>query len=232
VDGKPPVDLRATLFHFLGEVEVIFGIWVLPLLLVLTLFKGWTAAYQYIDGRNYTEPLFVVVIMAIAASRPVVSFAGNLLRRVARLGHLRPSAWWLSILTFAPMLGSLITEPAAMTIAAMLLGREFYRYKPTERFKYATLGRLDSLILPGVDCVYSAPSRFVHWWISLLPGVYDRHGSSPIRDLFEVSFAGWLFSGRPCHPRWPSVVVDITSALFVVGSAIVFRLDDTNCFQR
>lgn len=29
-----------------------------------------------------------------------------------------------------------------MTIAAMLLGREFYRYRPTDRFKYATLGLL------------------------------------------------------------------------------------------
>ena len=195
VDGKPPVDLRATLFHFLGEVEVIFGIWVLPLLLVLTLFKGWTAAYQYIDGRNYTEPLFVVVIMAIAASRPVVSFAGNLLRRVARLGHLRPSAWWLSILTLAPMLGSLITEPAAMTIAAMLLGREFYRYKPTERFKYATLGLLFvNVSVGGTLTHFAAPPVLMvaTVWEWNLPYVFMHLGVRAVVGIILTTAAYYI----------------------------------------
>jgi len=30
VDGREPVSFRATLFHFLGEVEAIFGIWLVP----------------------------------------------------------------------------------------------------------------------------------------------------------------------------------------------------------
>lgn len=142
VEGKDPVDFKATLFHFLGEVEVIFGIWVVPLLLWITLSSGWSAAYNYIDTRNYTEPLFVVIIMAIAASRPVIAFAEKALSSVAALGQRSPAAWWLSILTVAPLLGSFITEPAAMTIAAMLLGQQFYRLKPSTAFKYATLGLL------------------------------------------------------------------------------------------
>jgi hypothetical protein len=189
VEDKSPVDFRATLFHFLGEVEVIFGIWVLPLLLALTLFKGWPAAYNYIDGRNYTEPLFVVVIMAIAASRPVVFFAGNLLRRVARLGKLRPSAWWLSILTVAPLLGSLITEPAAMTIAAMLLGREFYRYRPTERFKYATLGLLFvNISVGGTLTHFAAPPVLMvaAVWEWNLPFVFVHLG---VRSMVGILLA-------------------------------------------
>ena len=140
--GKEPVSFKATCFHFLGEIEAIFGIWLIPLLLCITLTHGWHSATNYIDTRNFTEPLFVVVIMAIAASRPVVAFAENALSLVAGLGKKSPAAWWLSILIIAPLLGSFITEPAAMTIAALLLGHQFYCYNPSPVFKYATLGLL------------------------------------------------------------------------------------------
>jgi hypothetical protein len=140
--GKDPVSFKATCLHFLGEIEAIFGIWLIPLVLCITLIHGWDSATNYIDTRNFTEPLFVVVIMAIAASRPVVAFAENALSLVAGLGKKSPAAWWLSILIIAPLLGSFITEPAAMTIAALLLGHQFYCYNPTPTFKYATLGLL------------------------------------------------------------------------------------------
>lgn len=186
VDGKDPVDFKATLFHFLGEVEVIFGIWVVPLLLWIKLSSGWSAAYNYIDTRNYTEPLFVVIIMAIAASRPVIAFAEKALSSVAALGQRSPAAWWLSILTVAPLLGSFITEPAAMTIAAMLLGQQFYRLKPSTTFKYATLGLLFVNISVGGTLTHFAappilmiatiwewnlPYAFVHLGIRAVVGI-------------------------------------------------------------
>lgn len=140
--GKDPVSFKATLFHFLGEIEAIFGIWVLPLILFITFVHGWDQTTNYIDSRNYVEPMFVVIIMAIASSRPVVAFAETSLSSIAKFGHRTPAAWWLSILIVAPLLGSFITEPAAMTIAALLLGHQFYRYNPSTNFKYATLGLL------------------------------------------------------------------------------------------
>ncbi len=151
VDGKEPVSLRATLFHFLGEVEAIFGIWLVPLLIGMIFFKadaggslldGWHSVTDYIDGRNYTEPMFVVIIMAIASSRPVIQIAESCLKLVAGIGKQSPAAWWFSILIIGPLLGSFITEPAAMTIAAMLLGQRFYALEPSNKFKYATLGLL------------------------------------------------------------------------------------------
>ncbi len=129
--------------HFLGEVEAVFGIWVVPLLIAYTIFKGWPAAVEYIGhGVSFTEPMFVVVIMCIASTRPVLCFAEQGLKKFARLGGGRPSAWWLSILTVGPLLGSAITEPAAMTICALLLARQFYDYNPGVPFRYATLGLL------------------------------------------------------------------------------------------
>jgi len=137
------VSFRAEVFHFFGEVEAVFGIWVLPLLAAITLFEGWPAARDYLGhGLNFTEPMFVVVIMTIAASRPILLLAEKCMAVVARLGRNTPAAWWLSILTLGPILGSFITEPAAMTISALLLARKFYDCQPSRTLSYATLGLL------------------------------------------------------------------------------------------
>jgi hypothetical protein len=135
--------LGAEFLHFFGEVEVVFGLWAAALMGAIALAKGWAAAQHYVnDTVNYTEPMFVVVIMAMASSRPIVTFAEATLRRVAGLGGATPAAWWVTILTVGPLLGSFITEPAAMTISALLLARQFYDLQPSTRLKYATLGLL------------------------------------------------------------------------------------------
>ena len=143
-DGYPEeVSFKGQIFHFLGEVEAVFGIWVLALAGAMAYFFGWGAVTGYIGNRvNFTEPMFVVVIMAIAGTRPVLRFAEASLRKVASLGDQKVAAWWLAILIIAPVLGSFITEPAAMTIAALLLARQFYSLKPSPRLAYATLGLL------------------------------------------------------------------------------------------
>ncbi len=137
------VSLKAEVMHFFGEVEAIFGIWVVPLLLAITFYHGWPAAEHYVShGVDFTEPMFVVVVMTIAATRPVLRFAEWFMSLVAVLGGRKPAAWWFSILTIGPILGSFITEPAAMTICALLLARQFYDLKPSRKFCYATLGLL------------------------------------------------------------------------------------------
>jgi hypothetical protein len=141
--SREEVSFKAQIFHFLGEVEAIFGIWVVPLLIAITMFKGWREARDYMGhGLNFTEPLFVVVIMTMAASRPILKLSEQLMAFVAALGKGSPAAWWFSILTVGPILGSFITEPAAMTISALLLAEKFYECKPSAKFAYATLGLL------------------------------------------------------------------------------------------
>ncbi len=132
--------IPAAILHFFGEVEVVFGLWVIPLAVAIVVEKGPGVARAYFDEQvSYVEPLFVVVIMAIAASRPVVDFA---MRVLALAAGSSPVRWWFALLTIGPLLGSFITEPAAMTLCALLLGREFYRLDPSPRFMYATLGLL------------------------------------------------------------------------------------------
>ena len=146
-EGKTPppesVSVSGRLLHFLGEVEVVFGLWTVPLLALMATQLGRETAVSYLEKRvQFVEPLFVVVIMALASTRPMLELAERSLRAVARLGGCRPLAWWFSILTVGPLLGSFITEPGAMTISAILLGRQFYRLNPSRRLAYATLGLL------------------------------------------------------------------------------------------
>jgi hypothetical protein len=142
--GLPPrPSVRAEVLHFLGEIEVVFGLWTVPLIAAIAASYDWTTAKHYInDTVNFTEPLFVVVIMALASTRPIIALAESWLRRVADVGGRTPGAWWVTILILAPLLGSLITEPAAMTIGALLLARQFYDLLPSATLRYATLGLL------------------------------------------------------------------------------------------
>jgi hypothetical protein len=80
--------------------------------------------------------------MGLASSRPVITLAESAIRSLAALGSGTPAAWWFVILTLTPLLGSLITEPAAMTIAALLLARQFYDLRPSAALRYGTLGLL------------------------------------------------------------------------------------------
>lgn len=142
-DGVAEVSFTATVFHYLGEVEAVFGMWAIALAGAAIYYHSWHDFILYLaKDRVFTEPLFVFVIMAIAASRPVLRFSEILISKAAALGKGSPAAWWLSVLTIAPVLGSLITEPAAMTIGALLLAKRFYRYDPPAKLAYATLGLL------------------------------------------------------------------------------------------
>jgi len=133
----------AGLFHFLGEVEAVFGIWAVALLVAIVGFFDWPTAVTYITHKvNFTEAMFVVVIMTLAATRPILRITERIMAGIAGLLGGSLWAWWLTILTIGPLLGSFITEPAAMTISALLLVNKFYMLAPSNRLKYATIGLL------------------------------------------------------------------------------------------
>ena len=132
----------AQFYHFMGEIEAVFGVWLIPLFIAIILFKGWGAMVEYVGHVNVADAVFVVVIMAISGSLPILRLAEAAISQVAKLGQSSPAAWWISILTIGPILGSFVTEPAAMTICALLLRHRFYNLRPSTRLKYGTLGLL------------------------------------------------------------------------------------------
>ncbi len=134
---------HAGLWHLLAEVEVVFGFWAFVLVIALVGLTGKTDAVDYMESRNFTEPMFVFVIMVIAASRPVLEICGVAVRRLAGLVPLQRSlVVYFFCLSLIPLLGSFITEPAAMTLAALMLRDRYFGGGLSTRFKYATLGVL------------------------------------------------------------------------------------------
>lgn len=150
---------HAGLFHLLGEVEVVFGFWAIVLILTMALVRGGTSALAYAESRNYTEPLFVFVVMVVAASRPVLRTVAATVDILARLLPLPTpvASAWLG-LAAVPLLGSLITEPAAMTIAALMLAPQIFRPEMPEHLKYLALGVLFvNVSIGGTLTAYAAP---------------------------------------------------------------------------
>ncbi|MGC9163962.1 MAG: putative Na+/H+ antiporter, partial [Thiomonas sp.] len=134
---------HAGLWHLLGEVEVVFGFWAMVLMVFMFFALGEHEALAYLDSRNFTEPLFVFVIMVVAGTRPILQLAADVVNLLARALPL-PGAlmFYPLVLIMAPLLGSFITEPAAMTLAALLLRDRIFGAAVPLRLKYITLGVL------------------------------------------------------------------------------------------
>ena len=147
------------LLHLLGEVEVVFGFWAMILVLFMFGINGYESAVAYVDSRNYTEPMFVFVIMVIAATKPILHLSENIVLSIARIIPIpKEMAIYFLLLSLVPLLGSFITEPAAMTLAAMLLGVNYFGKETSSRFKYATLGVLFvNISIGGTLTPYAAP---------------------------------------------------------------------------
>lgn len=201
-DNQPycnaPVSFWGQIFHFLGEIEVIFGIWLIPVAVAISLRYDWHTFTNYISSRViYTEPMFVVVIMCMAATRPILKLVETVLGFFSSIGKHGLSAWWFAILIVAPLLGSFITEPAAMTIAALLLGKKFYDYRPSRTFAYATLGLLFvNISVGGVLTHFAAPPVLIvaTKWQWNLPFMLITFGWKSILGIgISTAIYGFIF---------------------------------------
>ena len=180
------------LLHFLGEIEVVFGLWAIPLLLSIVFFFDWSTVVGYVSHKvNYTEAMFVVVIMTLASTRPILKLSEAVMNRIASLFGGSLTAWWLTILTLGPLLGSLITEPATMTICALLLIRKFYQLEPSPKLKYATLGLLFVNISVG--------------------GTLTNFAAPPV--LMVAAPWGWSTGHMMLHFGWKAAVAIVISNL-------------------
>ncbi len=150
---------HAGFWHLLGEVEVVFGFWAMVLVLFIFGMQGKEQAVAYLETCNFTEPMFVFAIMVIAGTRPVLQFAGDAVRWIARcLPMPRGMAMYLTMMSVVPLLGSFITEPAAMTLAAIMLRDTLLRQPVSNRLKYATLGVLFvNISIGGTLTSFAAP---------------------------------------------------------------------------
>ncbi|WP_459616173.1 putative Na+/H+ antiporter [Bordetella sp. 2513F-2] len=182
---------HAGVWHLLSEVEAVFGVWAFVLIVSMALLSGSDTAIEYMDTRNFTEPLFVFVIMVVAASRPILELVSKLVRLAARaLPMRREVSTFFVVMTLVPLGGSFITEPAAMTLAALLLRDGYFRSSERVGFKYLTLGVLFvNVSIGGVLTAYAAP---------------------PV--LMAASAFGWDTPFMAAHFGWRAVIAVLINA--------------------
>ena len=202
-------------FHFLGEVEVVFGIWAAAFLGVYSYLKGFVVyddqhrvvggAIHYLEGLNFTEPAFVFVTMCIAGTRPVIKFAEKIIRAIAWAIPLSPKmAFYVICLIVGPLLGSFITEPAAMTLIALILLESFYQGDISRKFKYATLGVLFvNISVGGTLTHYAAPPVLMvaGKWGWDTPYMFSHFGyKAVISCLITTLSIAFIFKKELCGP--------------------------------
>jgi hypothetical protein len=149
---------HAGVWHLLAEVEIVFGFWAMVFMVVMAFMVGKSDALVYLDGRNFTEPLFVFAIMVVAGSRPILQAASASVQGIVQVMPMqRTMAFYFTALGIVPLLGSFITEPAAMTLAALLMKDTVFA-KASRRLQYATLGALFvNISIGGTLTPYAAP---------------------------------------------------------------------------
>lgn len=199
---------HAGVYHLLGEVEAVFGFWAMVLALFMAFAVGLGGAVEYLETRNYTEPLFVFVIMVIAASKPILRLALASVEASARLLPMnRSMAIYFLSLALLPLLGSFITEPAAMTLAALLLRARYYNAAISTRLMYATIGVLFvNVSIGGTLTPYAAPPVLMvaaKWGWDLPFMILNLGWRSAIAVIINAAIVTWLF--RAELARVPSI---------------------------
>lgn len=188
-------------FLFFGEVEAVFGMWAATFLAIYSVDQGIPGTVEYLEKQNFTEPAFVFVIMVMAGSRPIIVLSEKIIMLFSKIMSFFPQrmAYYCAALIIGPILGSFITEPAAMTVTALILLDYFYSNPSmSEKFKYATIGLL-----------------FVNVSIG---GTFTHFAAPPV--LMVASKWGWGLTHMLTHYGWKSGFAIVTSTLL---TAFYFR---------
>lgn len=155
----PAESWQQSMFHFLGEVEIVFGLWAGVLIVCMVIIQGWTPTLEFTNTLHFNEPIFVFIVMTVASTKPIIDTAQRLIIRAASISPMyRIVLTYFLCLFLGPLLGSLITEPAAMTVTALILYNRFYSRSISKRFQYITIAVLFvNVSIGGVLTNYAAP---------------------------------------------------------------------------
>ncbi|MDR1367793.1 MAG: putative Na+/H+ antiporter [Candidatus Accumulibacter sp.] len=225
---------HAGIWHLLSEVEVVFGFWAMVLIVLTLILRGERQAVSYLESCNFTEPLFVFAIMVIAGTRPILAFAETSVRYLARFLPMRSGmAMYFLVLFAIPLLGSFITEPAAMTLAALMLRETLFSRKISDRLKYATLGVLFvNVSIGGTLTPFAAPPILMvagkwNWGFAFMISTFGWKSAlavftnaAIVTFAFRAEFAGMESESRKERGVMPYGVIAVH--LFFLTSVVAF----------
>ena len=256
----PTGSIMENLFHFLGEVEAVFGMWAAVFLVTYAFIDpgGWKTvdhatheitggALKYLNSVNFTEPGFVFVIMTIAGSRPVIVLAEKMIIAFTHLIFLpkkyQRATFYISALILGPLLGSFITEPAAMTVTGLIMLDYFFSGEMSTKFKYATLGLLFvNVSIGGTLTHFAAPPVLMvagkwGWGFGHMVGYFGW--KSAIAVFLNTNLIAFLFKDelkgdleiKAKHDAWmePTPWIIGISVLFM--GAVVYSAHDMAAFM-
>ncbi len=225
---------HAGFWHLLGEVEVVFGFWAIVLVTLMFVGLGNAPTLTYLESRNFTEPMFVFVIMVIAGTRPVLQVANQIVWWLGARSPLpRTSALFFLLLALVPLLGSFITEPAAMTLAALMLRDAFFRHPLPEWLKYGALGVLFvNVSIGGTLTPFAAPPVLMvaaqwQWDLGFMISVFGWKAALAVfvNAAVLTALAHKTLSNlpvdadaKPASPVWPVAIVH----LIFLGLVVLF----------
>ena len=220
-------------FHLLGEIEVVFGFWSLIFVVFYAFVRSTTEATGYLESLNFTEPMFVFVVMVIAASKPILDVVRRIILGLAAALPIAPGlAFYGVALALTPLLGSFITEPAAMTLAALLLRELLFAPGISECLKYTTLGTLlVNISIGGTLTPYAAPPVLMvasKWQWDLAFMLQNFGWKAALAVLINTLIACWMFRSELSQhkikpqfdPRAAPAVLTVVHLLFLLGVVV------------
>jgi hypothetical protein len=220
-----------------GEIETVFGFWALVLVVSMAVINGnHEPAIEYLESRNYTEPLFVFAIMVVSASKPILGIASSVVRYISfaiskLTGLNKQTSNYFITLSLVPLLGSFITEPAAMTLAALLLKEEVFSKSKDTKLLYLTIGALFvNISIGGALTNFAAPPILMvaSTWGWSTSFVFETFGLKTIGAVLMNT----LLITAICHKLLPinesarakpetiPFIVSLVHLLFLIGIVI------------
>lgn len=195
----PHDSFRHSLFHLLGEVEVVFGVWAGIFSIVAGIMVSFTEVVKYLEGLHFTEPIFVFCIMVVSATKPVLwlaregtAFLSGLISRA--LGTRAVLTDLATLLIIGPLIGSFITESGAITVTALLLLQMIK--KSDQNFNYSLLALLFvSISVGGAMTPFAAPPILMvvskwNWGFSEVFSMFGTHAIAVVL-INSLGFVWW-----------------------------------------
>lgn len=227
----PKGSAAESFFHLLAEVEVVFGFWAFLFLITWSFLKGSHEVIEYQQSLNMTEPLFIFCIMILASTRPIITASRTVImwlsRNISKIISLPPQLIQFYILiTLGPFLGSLITEPAAITIVALLLFKMIDAEKIDQSLLYGILGLVFvNISVGGALTHFAAPPILVvaRTWNWSITDVFINLGEAAITTVLVNATLFTLFFRKKIALQLKPLQLDESAMpLWVTGSHLLF----------